>query len=47
MFFLTFYFNFRVRNWATKLGGELWHFGDLVTRQNRVRDVSNQFTNSL
>ncbi|CAG9853746.1 unnamed protein product [Phyllotreta striolata] len=27
-----------VKNWATKLGGELWHFGDLVTRQNRVRD---------
>lgn len=31
---------FRVRNWATKLGGELWHFGELVTRKNKVKDVS-------
>ncbi|KAF7266188.1 hypothetical protein GWI33_020469 [Rhynchophorus ferrugineus] len=27
-----------VRNWAQKLGGELWHFGDLVTRRNKVKD---------
>ncbi|KAK9874143.1 hypothetical protein WA026_002498 [Henosepilachna vigintioctopunctata] len=25
-----------VRNWAQKLGGELWHFGELVTRRSMV-----------
>lgn len=30
----------RVRNWAEKLGGELWHLGELVTRRNMVIDVS-------
>ncbi|XP_065173091.1 voltage-dependent calcium channel subunit alpha-2/delta-3 isoform X3 [Atheta coriaria] len=25
-----------VRNWAEKLGGELWHFGELVTRRSTV-----------
>ncbi|KAF5291746.1 hypothetical protein FQA39_LY14234 [Lamprigera yunnana] len=25
-----------VRHWAEKLGGELWHFGELVTRRNLV-----------
>lgn len=29
-----------VRNWAEKLGGELWHLGELVTRRNMVIDVS-------
>ncbi|CAG9814965.1 unnamed protein product [Phaedon cochleariae] len=33
-----------VRNWATKLGGELWHFGDLVTRQNRVKESFKETT---
>ncbi|XP_074029619.1 voltage-dependent calcium channel subunit straightjacket isoform X2 [Leptinotarsa decemlineata] len=32
------------RNWATKLGGELWHFGDLVTRQTRVKDSFKETT---
>ncbi|XP_060533822.1 voltage-dependent calcium channel subunit alpha-2/delta-3 [Cylas formicarius] len=27
-----------VRNWAQKLGGELWHFGELVTRKTKVKD---------
>ncbi|KAJ8956284.1 hypothetical protein NQ318_015020, partial [Aromia moschata] len=27
-----------VRNWAQKLGGELWHFGELVTRRTKVKD---------
>ncbi|CAH0548637.1 unnamed protein product [Brassicogethes aeneus] len=27
-----------VRNWAQKLGGELWHFGDFVTRRSKVID---------
>ncbi|XP_045467080.1 voltage-dependent calcium channel subunit alpha-2/delta-3-like isoform X2 [Harmonia axyridis] len=27
-----------VRNWAQKLGGELWHFGELVTRRTMVID---------
>lgn len=37
IFYLIF---FRVRNWAQKLGGELWHFGELVTRRTMVIDVS-------
>ncbi|XP_018575433.1 voltage-dependent calcium channel subunit alpha-2/delta-3 [Anoplophora glabripennis] len=32
------HFCFRVRNWAQKLGGELWHFGELVTRKTKVKD---------
>lgn len=35
--FLCFYGS--VRNWAEKLGGELWHFGELVTRKKMVIDV--------
>ncbi|XP_017771996.1 PREDICTED: voltage-dependent calcium channel subunit alpha-2/delta-3 isoform X2 [Nicrophorus vespilloides] len=27
-----------VRNWAEKLGGELWHFGELVTRKKLVEE---------
>ncbi|KAJ8969624.1 hypothetical protein NQ317_002430 [Molorchus minor] len=27
-----------VRTWAEKLGGELWHFGELVTRKTKVKD---------
>ncbi|KAJ8916494.1 hypothetical protein NQ315_000136 [Exocentrus adspersus] len=27
-----------VRSWAQKLGGELWHFSELVTRKNKVKD---------
>ncbi|XP_064214426.1 voltage-dependent calcium channel subunit alpha-2/delta-3 isoform X3 [Tribolium castaneum] len=26
------------RSWAQKLGGELWHFGELVTRRTRVNE---------
>jgi hypothetical protein len=28
-----------VRSWAQKLGGELWHVGELVTRRTRVNEV--------
>ncbi|XP_031332073.1 voltage-dependent calcium channel subunit alpha-2/delta-3 isoform X2 [Photinus pyralis] len=33
-----------VRNWAEKLGGELWHFGELVTRRNMVIDSYKRTT---
>lgn len=30
----------RVKSWADKLGVELWHLGDFITRRKEVQDVS-------
>lgn len=31
----------RVQAWAVKLGTELYHFGEFITRKKEVQDVSN------
>ncbi|XP_022904961.2 voltage-dependent calcium channel subunit alpha-2/delta-3 isoform X1 [Onthophagus taurus] len=33
-----------VRNWSEKLGGELWHFGDLVTRRHQAMESFKKLT---
>lgn len=33
----------RVQGWAEKLGAELWHLGDYVTRRDDVIEVSYVF----
>ncbi|XP_068900722.1 voltage-dependent calcium channel subunit alpha-2/delta-3 isoform X2 [Tenebrio molitor] len=33
-----------VRSWAQKLGGELWHVGELVTRRTRVNESFKRHT---
>lgn len=30
---------FRVKSWADKLGVELWHQGDFITRRKEVQEV--------
>lgn len=30
-----------VQGWAVKLGTELYHFGEFITRKKEVQDVSN------
>lgn len=34
----------RIRSWAEKLGVELWHAGDYITRRKSVQDVSRRHT---
>lgn len=40
IFKIEFYTFFRVKSWADKLGVELWHLGDFITRRKEVQDVS-------
>lgn len=37
--YFSFFFLFSVRSWADKLGIELWHIGDFITRRRDVEDV--------
>lgn len=46
LFKLTILFD-RVQAWAVKLGTEVYHFGEFITRKKEVQDVSTQIFNAV
>lgn len=37
----------RVQAWAVKLGTEVYHFGEFITRKKEVQDVSTEIINKM